>query len=77
MIVGEHSRPSDLDVNISKERKVTNIRSSTAEELTRLVPPRRLSLEQALEFLEEGEILEVTPAVFRMRKRVLAANRRK
>ena len=77
MIVGEHSRPSDLDVNICKERKVTNIRSSTAEELTRLVPPRRLSLEQALEFLEDDEILEVTPAVFRMRKRVLAANRRK
>jgi GTP-binding protein len=71
MIVGENSRSDDLDVNITKEKKLTNIRSSTAEELERLVPPRRLSLEQALEFCREGECVEVTPAAVRLRKAVL------
>jgi GTP-binding protein len=71
MIVGEHSRADDLDVNIAKEKKLTNIRSSTAEELERLVPPRRLSLEQALEFCREDECVEVTPEAVRLRKTVL------
>lgn len=71
MIVGEHSRTDDLDVNITKEKKLTNVRSSTAEELERLVPPRRLSLEQALEFCREEECVEVTPAAIRLRKAVL------
>jgi GTP-binding protein len=71
MIVGENSRSDDMDVNITKEKKLTNIRSSTAEELERLVPPRRLSLEQALEFCREDECVEVTPDAVRLRKVVL------
>ena len=71
MIVGENSRTDDMDVNITKERKLTNMRSSTAEELERLVPPRRLSLEQALEFCRADECVEVTPAAIRLRKLVL------
>jgi GTP-binding protein len=71
MIVGENSRADDLDVNITKEKKLTNIRSSAAEELERLVPPRRLSLEQALEFCREDECVEVTPVAIRLRKLVL------
>jgi GTP-binding protein len=68
MIVGEHVRPEDLDVNAVRPRKLTNIRSSTAEELERLVPKRTLSLDQALEFLREDECVEVTPAAVRLRK---------
>jgi GTP-binding protein len=71
MIVGENARGEDMDVNPTKERKVTNIRSSTSEELVRLVPPRMLSLEQALEFITEDECVEVTPAKVRLRKVVL------
>ncbi len=71
MIVGENARPQDLPVNLTKEKKLTNIRSSTADVLTRLIPPRRLSLEQSLEFIREDEMLEVTPAVVRLRKRAL------
>jgi GTP-binding protein len=71
MIVGENSRADDMDVNITKEKKVTNMRSSTAEELERLVPPRILSLEQALEFCAEDECVEVTPSAVRLRKVVL------
>ena len=77
MIVGEHARDSDLDVNITKEKKLTNMRSSTSDELVRLVPPRKLSLEQALEFIREDELVEVTPKAFRLRKRVLSASRRR
>jgi GTP-binding protein len=77
MIVGEHARPGDLDVNVTKEKKLTNMRAASADELVRLVPPTILSLEQALEFLAEDEQLEVTPTAFRLRKRVLAANQRK
>ncbi len=73
MIVGENSRSDDMDVNPTKEKKLTNIRSSTGEELVRLVPPRLLSLEQALEFCREDECVEVTPATVRLRKTVLAA----
>jgi GTP-binding protein len=76
MIVGENSRADDMDVNITKEKKLTNIRSSTAEELERLVPPRRLSLEQALEFCREDECVEVTPEAVRLRKVVLDAAER-
>ena len=68
MIVGENARAEDLDVNATKEKKLTNIRSSTAEELVRLIPPRLLSLEQALEFIREDESIEVTPANVRLRK---------
>jgi len=76
MIVGEHARDNDLDVNATRERKLTNIRSSTGEELVRLTPPRVLNLEQALEFIGDDELVEVTPEAIRLRKRVLAANRR-
>jgi len=76
MIVGESSRADDLDVNITKEKKLTNIRSSTGEELERLVPPRALSLEQALEFCADDECAEVTPTAIRLRKTVLDAKER-
>ncbi|MCW3065662.1 MAG: GTP-binding protein TypA/BipA [Solirubrobacterales bacterium] len=76
MIVGENSRAEDLDVNAVKEKKLTNVRSSTADELERLVPPRRLSLEQALEFLRDDESVEVTPHSVRLRKVVLDATQR-
>jgi GTP-binding protein len=76
MIVGENSRTDDMDVNITKERKVTNVRQSTGEELERLVPPRLLSLEQALEFCADDECAEVTPTAVRLRKSVLDARER-
>ncbi|MCL2584455.1 MAG: translational GTPase TypA [Streptosporangiales bacterium] len=76
MIVGENSRSDDMDVNITKERKVTNVRQSTGEELERLVPPRLLSLEQALEFCAEDECVEVTPTAVRLRKVILDAKER-
>uniref|UniRef100_A0A832I3Q9 Large ribosomal subunit assembly factor BipA n=1 Tax=Eiseniibacteriota bacterium TaxID=2212470 RepID=A0A832I3Q9_UNCEI len=76
MIVGENSREEDIDVNIVKEKKLTNMRSSTAEEGVQLLPVRRLSLEHALEWIREDELLEVTPRSLRLRKRVLAANLR-
>ena len=71
MIVGENARSEDMDVNPTREKKLTNIRSSTADELVRLIPPRLLSLEQALEFIREDECVEVTPAQVRLRKVVL------
>ncbi|MFC3997141.1 translational GTPase TypA [Nocardiopsis sediminis] len=71
MIVGENSRADDMDVNITKEKKLTNMRSSTGDELVRLVPPRKLSLEQALEFCREDECVEVTPEAVRIRKVIL------
>ncbi len=76
MIVGENSRPGDMDVNICRERKLTNVRQSTGEELERLVPPRLLSLEQALEFCADDECAEVTPSAVRLRKAVLDAKER-
>ena len=76
MIVGENSRADDMDVNITKEKKLTNIRSSTGEELERLVPPRRLSLEQCLEFCREDECVEVTPDSVRLRKVILDQTQR-
>jgi GTP-binding protein len=77
MVVGENARPNDLDVNITKEKKLTNMRASGSDDAVRLVPPRIMNLEQALEFIREDELVEVTPHSFRLRKRVLAANRRK
>ncbi|HWB36906.1 MAG TPA: translational GTPase TypA [Rugosimonospora sp.] len=71
MIVGENSRADDMDVNITKEKKLTNMRSSTADETEKVIPPRRLSLEQALEFCREDECVEVTPAAVRLRKVIL------
>jgi len=76
MVVGENPRPEDMDVNPTKEKKMSNVRSSTGEELERLVPPRNLSLEQALEFCREDECLEVTPAAVRIRKVALNGNDR-
>ncbi len=76
MIVGENSRPRDLDVNIVKEKKLTNMRASTADEAIRLVPPRLLNLEQAIEFIREDELVEVTPRSIRLRKKILKANQR-
>jgi len=76
MIVGENARAEDMDVNVAKEKKLTNMRSSTAEELVRLPPPRNLSLEQALEFISDDECVEVTPKTVRLRKAVLPATDR-
>jgi GTP-binding protein len=76
MIVGENARTEDMDVNPTKERKLTNMRSSTAEELVRLIPPRQLSLEQALEFIRDDECVEVTPGQLRLRKVVLDQSER-
>jgi GTP-binding protein len=76
MIVGENSRADDMDVNATKEKKLTNMRSSTGDELVRLVPHRILSLEQALEFCREDECVEITPAAVRLRKVVLSASDR-
>jgi GTP-binding protein len=76
MIVGENARANDLDVNVTKEKKQTNMRASTADEAVRLIPPRKLGLEQAIEFINDDELVEVTPKSIRLRKRVLASNMR-
>jgi GTP-binding protein len=76
MIVGENARDSDMDVNITREKKQTNMRASSADEALRLIPPRRMSLEQAVEFINDDELVEVTPKYLRLRKRVLQANMR-
>jgi len=76
MIIGERNRMGDLDVNITREKKLTNMRSSTADTTVTLRPPRRLSLDQCIEFIAEDELVEVTPRVVRLRKRVLPASRR-
>src|SRR5918999_1456668 len=76
MVVGENARAVDLDVNIVREKKLTNMRASTADEAMRLVPPKELSLEQALEFIADDELVEVTPKSIRLRKRYLKANER-
>ena len=76
MIVGENARAEDLDVNAAKEKKLTNMRSSTSEELVRLIPPRPLSLEQALELIRDDECVEVTPQSIRLRKVELSAQKR-
>jgi GTP-binding protein len=76
MIVGENSRENDLDVNASKPKKLTNVRAASADELVRLIPPRVLSLEQALEFIRDDEAVEVTPSSIRLRKSELSASKR-
>jgi len=76
MIVGENSRADDIDVNVTKEKKQTNMRASVADEAIRLIPYRPLSLEQALDFIADDEYVEVTPKSIRLRKKILAANRR-
>jgi GTP-binding protein len=76
MLVGENSRPADMDVNITRQKKLTNMRASTADDAIRLTPHRMVNLEQALEFIETDELVEVTPTAIRLRKRVLQANQR-
>ncbi len=76
MIIGENARDADLNVNIVKEKKLTNMRASTADEAIRLVPPRILNLEQAIEFIRDDEFVEVTPQSIRLRKKILKANQR-
>ena len=71
MIVGESARPGDLDVNVSRGKKLTNMRAAAADENVRLEPPRRLTLEQALDFIDDDELIEVTPETIRLRKRIL------
>ncbi|MBS1112595.1 MAG: GTP-binding protein TypA [Nitrospirae bacterium] len=77
MIIGENSRANDLDVNVIKEKKLTNMRAANADDALQLVPPRIMSLEQAIEFIKEDEIVEVTPGSVRLRKKILEANKRK
>ena len=76
MIIGEHSRDNDLDVNIVREKKLTNMRASTADDATRLAPPRLLNLENSIEFIADDEMVEGTPKSPRLRKKILQANRR-
>ena len=76
MVIGENARQRDMDVNVTKEKKQTNMRASSADEAMRLVPPRLLSLEQSIEFINDDELVEITPKHIRLRKRVLAANTR-
>jgi GTP-binding protein len=77
MIIGENAKDNDLDVNVVREKKLTNMRASTADEAIRLVPFRQLNLEQAIEFIAEDEFVEVTPKSLRLRKKILQSNRRK
>jgi len=77
MIIGENAKDNDLDVNVVREKKLTNMRASTADEAIRLVPFRQLNLEQAIEFIADDEFVEVTPKSLRLRKKILEANRRK
>lgn len=77
MLVGENSRDADLDVNITKEKKLTNMRASSADSFEKLVPPRRMSLEESIEFIREDELIEITPSSLRLRKRYLDPNDRK
>jgi GTP-binding protein len=76
MVIGENARQNDMDVNVTKEKKQTNMRASTADEAIRIIPARKLSLEQAIEFINDDELVEVTPKSIRLRKRILAGNLR-
>jgi GTP-binding protein len=76
MIVGENARDNDLDVNVTREKKLTNMRSSGADDALRLAPPRQMTLDRALEWIDGDELVEVTPTAIRVRKRELAANQR-
>jgi GTP-binding protein len=77
MIVGESARPGDMDVNPTREKKLTNMRSKSSDENIQLEPPRELTLEAALEYIEDDELIEVTPQTIRLRKRFLSASDRK
>jgi GTP-binding protein len=77
MIVGENSRDADLEVNITKEKKLTNMRAASADSFEKLIPPRRLSLEECIEFIRDDELIEVTPVSIRLRKRHMDPNVRK
>jgi GTP-binding protein len=76
MIIGEHSRDNDLDVNVTKEKKLTNMRAANADDALQLIPPKIMSLEQAIEFIKEDELIEVTPQSIRLRKKILESNKR-
>ncbi|TAN41408.1 MAG: translational GTPase TypA [Nitrospirae bacterium] len=76
MIIGENSRENDLDVNVTKEKKLTNMRASGSDDLIQLIPPKLMNLEQALEFIKEDELVEITPQTIRLRKKVLESNKR-
>ena len=76
MIIGENARPSDMDVNVTREKKLTNMRASAADDALRLVPPRLLNLEQSIEFINDDELVEITPGSIRLRKRILGATPR-
>jgi GTP-binding protein len=76
MIVGENSRENDLDVNVTKEKKLTNMRAAGSDDALQLIPPKILSLEQAIEFIKEDELVDVTPVSVRVRKKILEANKR-
>jgi len=76
MLIGENSRNNDLDVNVCKEKKQTNMRASSADEAIRIIPPRKLGLEGAIEFINDDELVEITPKAIRLRKRILAQNQR-
>ena len=77
MIIGENAKDADLDVNVVREKKLTNMRASTADEAIRLIPFRQLNLEQAIELIADDEFVEVTPKSLRLRKKVLQSNKRK
>jgi GTP-binding protein len=77
MIVGEHVRDNDLNVNVNINKKLTNVRAAGSDENIRLIPPRKFTLEEALEFLAPDELLEITPQSLRLRKRVLDPSQRK
>src|SRR5262249_7224777 len=77
MIIGENAKDVELDVNVVSEKKLTNMRASTADEAIRLVPHRELNLEQAIEFIAEDEYVEITPKSLRLRKKILQSNKRK
>jgi GTP-binding protein len=76
MVIGENARANDMDVNVTKEKKQTNMRASSADEAIRLIPPRKLGLEQAIEFINDDELVEITPSSIRLRKKILSANMR-
>lgn len=77
MIIGENSRSNDLEVNVIKEKKLTNMRAANADDALQLIPPKIMSLEQAIEFIKEDELVEITPESVRLRKKILEANKRK
>jgi len=76
MIIGEHTRETDLDINVCKKKHLTNIRASAADESIRLAPPQTFTLEKAMEFIEDDELVEITPEAIRMRKKLLDRNKR-